>query len=34
MIGPFSEPPRVEVIPAPATRVPPVEDEPAYSRAA
>jgi hypothetical protein len=34
MIGPFSESPRVEVVRAPATRVPPVEDEHALPRAA
>jgi hypothetical protein len=34
MIGPFSQAPRVEVVGAPAKRVPPIEDEPAYSRAA
>jgi hypothetical protein len=34
MIGPFSEPPRVEVIDAPATPAAPVEDEPVYARAA
>jgi hypothetical protein len=34
LIGPFSQAPHVEVVRAPAKRVPPVEEEPAYSRAA
>ena len=34
MIGPFSDSPHAEVVRAPETHVPPIEDEPAYSRAA
>src|SRR5262245_40871543 len=34
MIGPFADAPRSEVIRSPETRVPPVEDEPAFARAA
>jgi hypothetical protein len=34
MIGPFSAPPHVEVIPVPQPRVAVIEDEPALSRAA
>jgi len=34
MIGPFSDPPRVEVVGAPVKRVPPIDAEPALPRAA
>ena len=34
MIGPFADPPRVELVAAPDTRVPPVADQPEVSRAA
>jgi hypothetical protein len=34
LIGPFSDAPRTEVIRTPETRVPPVEEEPTFSRAA
>ena len=34
MIGPFSEAPQVEIVGVPATRTPPVEQEPALRRAA
>ena len=34
LIGPFSQTPQVELVPAPATRVPPIEEEPTLRHAA
>jgi len=34
MIGPFSDPPRVEVVGGPVRSVPPIDEEPALPRAA
>lgn len=34
MIGPFADPPRVETVGAPVTRMPPINEEPALPRAA